>query len=260
MNKPDKNFSKFLTRMIATVCLLPLLCAWVDPVNLTADNEVSVTITEDNISGTPEDTIVKSCTDNTALNSMQCHRWNLIWAPIGVGDPLALTQQSDWVPSLPNDANDKAWRLPTIKELTRLINFNIPVSHVKANTLLESPIIKNWFTQDGFLEGNETAINDGSKTAWLISSTYRDIDGVTDTPSGDVLANQAQVFAINIINGKIKTFEPGVENDNGIDPISYELKLCESLKNTGECNFSQSVENIVFALKVRTKTISELKE
>lgn len=260
MNKPNTNFAKLLPRMIATVCLLPLLCAWVDPVDLTADNEVSVTITEDNISGTPEDTIVKSCTDSTALNSMQCHRWNLIWAPIAAGDPLALAQQSDWEPSLPTDANGKDWRLPTIKELARLIDFNIPDPYVKANTLLESPIIKNWFTQDNFLEANETAINDGSKTVWLISSTYRDIDGVTDTDSGDVLANQAQVFAINIINGIIKTFEPGVENDNGIDPISYELKLCESLKNTGECNFSPSVENIVLALKVRTETVTKLQE
>lgn len=278
MNKPDKNFSKFLARMIATVCLLPLLCAWVDPVDLNEDISAEDTATcangvstdcntatlSDNTKFDRCDTSVTTYTDVGEVAPLACHRWNLIWAPIGSGDPLALTQQSDWDPSLPNDANDKAWRLPTIKELTRLINFNIPVSHVKANTLLESTVIKNWFLNSSIwddtfkseLEAEADAPN--NKTVWLISSTYRDIDGVTDTNSGAVLANQAQVFAINIINGEIKTFEPGYQVDNGDGTFSYSLRLCQSLMDTGACTYGDASSNIIFALKVRTETVSEL--
>ena len=45
MNKLDKNFDKFLSRMIATICVLPLLCAWVDPVDLQKDLSAEDTAT-----------------------------------------------------------------------------------------------------------------------------------------------------------------------------------------------------------------------
>jgi hypothetical protein len=240
MQNTNKHYFKTVIKKAAVICALPLLCAWVNPVDLSEDNTETV-------SG------INSCTAGVATDAI-CHRWNLIWESVNDGAiPAVLTKQIDWQPNNANDSNNNVWRLPTIKELTRLINFGVKDS----STLIESPTIKNWFTSDA--NWPSVGIADGSKAVWLISSTFRDIDinegdDVADAPG------QAQVFAINIINGEIKTFEPGIAAVDDEELAITELKLCVSLKGDGTCNYPLDAvpENIIFSLKVRTQTVQDL--
>lgn len=246
MFKNRNHFTIPVLRMIATASLLPLLCAWVDPVDISEDVNGTSSIT---IGG---DT-VESCTSSIVSSAPQCHRWNLVWAPVVDSGTSQLTLQTDWAPHVESGADE--WRLPTIKELTKLITFG----EKNTSTLIESATIKKWFTGSTFWTDNATNFFNGTKTVWLISSSYRDIDdNIGDDISG--AKGQAQVFAINIINGKIKTFEPGYEVDNGDGTYSYSLRLCESLTNTGACIYEDAASNIVFALKVRTQTVMRLQE
>ncbi|MGR6874841.1 hypothetical protein ACU6U9_21720 [Pseudomonas sp. HK3] len=244
MFKNRNHFTAPLLRMIVIASLLPLLCAWVDPVDMSED-----------VNGTSSITIggetVESCTSNIMPSAPQCHRWNLVWAPVVDSGTSQLTLQADWAPHVESVTDE--WRLPTIKELTKLITFG----EKNTGTLIESPTIKNWFTDRPFWSDNATNFFNGTKTVWLISSSYRDIDdNIGDDISG--AKGQAQVFAINIINGEIKTFEPGYKAPVATVEQDDQLKLCASLKNTGECEYGMGVENIVFALKVRTKTAKYL--
>lgn len=240
MTKYISNLKKSISRVLVLLCTLPLLCAWVTPVDLDTDTNGTGSV---NISATNID----SCTLDATPT--MCHRWNLIWAPVTAGDPLTLTQQSDWASNLPDTGSDE-WRLPTIKELTRIIAFG-EKSHA---TLIESATIKNWFINDTFWTVNSAELEAYTKTVWLISSTYRDIDGITDDLAGGA-KGQAQVFAINIINGEIKTFEPGYKEDIA----DYELRLCDALNSTGGCTtYGDKTVNKVFALKVRTQSVTDL--
>jgi hypothetical protein len=245
MTKYISNLTKNLSRVLALIFALPLLCAWVSPVDLTADINGTGSVS---ISGTD----INSCTLDAAATT--CHRWDLIWE--SVNDGSALTQQSDWVSNVPNDAGGNEWRLPTIKELTRLIAFG----EKDTDTLIESATIKNWFTGDDFFTNvdNQTDLGTGDKTVWLISSSYRDIDeNVGDDAAG--AKGQAQVFAINIINGEIKTFEPGYKEDADGAPDGNELRLCDALNSTGGCTtYGDTTVNNVFALKVRTQSVTDL--
>ena len=243
MTKYISNLTNNLSRVLALVFALPLLCAWVSPVDLTADINGTGSV---NVS----DTDIDSCTLDAAATT--CHRWDLIWE--SVNDGSALTQQSDWVSNVPNDAGGNEWRLPTIKELTRLIAFG-EEAHA---TLIESATIKNWFTGDTFWATNSVGLEAYTKTVWLISSTYRDIDENVGDDAGDA-KGQAQVFAINIINGEIKTFEPGYKEDADGAPDGNELRLCDALNSTGGCTtYGDTTVNTVFALKVRTQSVTDL--
>jgi len=234
-----KQYTKPFIKVAVLISILPLLCAWVSPVDLATD-----------INGTGSVSISGTDIDNCKLDAAPatCHRWNLIWE--SVNDGGALTAQTDWLSNLPDEGGNE-WRLPTIKELTRLIAFG-----EKAHTtLIESDTIQNWFTGDTFWTTNSAALEAYTKTVWLISSTYRDIDGITDDVVGGA-KGQAQVFAINIINGEIKTFEPGYKEDIA----DYELRLCDALSSTGGCtSYGDTTVNNVFALKVRTQTVTDLK-
>jgi hypothetical protein len=257
MNKPKITP---LLKAAAIITLIPLLCAWVAPVNLNEDLAGSENCADGITTNALCNSLTLSNTEkvdrcDTAFTGYvppsTCHRWNLIWDAVttGVVGSEVLTQQTDWIPSL----SDNDWRLPTIKELTRLINFGL-----KSNeTLVESTSIKNWFINDA--NWPSAGIDDDSKAVWLISSTFRDIDinegdDVADAPG------QAQIFAINIISGEIKTFEPGTAgvDDDGL--AITELKLCVSLKGDGTCNYPLDAvpENIIFSLKVRTQTVQDL--
>ena len=255
-----KQTIKSFRNVAALVCVLPLLCAWVDPVDLsedslgTGDNK-SLLLKIDTVDTSFDrcDTPNESYTDNGLLIPSACHRWNLVWEP--VNNAGSLEQQADWAPKL----LDEDWRLPTIKELTRLINFGAATPDPLSSTLMESPTIKNWFTSDAYWTTNSVDIGANTatgKTIWLISSTYRDIDG--SDPEVETTPGQAQVFAINIINGEIKTFEPGFKVVAGGEAPVNELRLCTALNSDGECDYGAVDENIIFALKVRTQPVSAL--
>ncbi len=248
-----------LLKAAAIITLIPLLCAWVAPVDLSADNTsingnnaLTLNINGDDTSFDRCDTENAIYTDNTLPIPTTCHRWNLVWDAVTTGavGSEVLTQQTDWVPNL----SDADWRLPTIKELTRLINFGAKDS----STLIESPTIKNWFTTDSFLATKSSEIEAGTLAVWLISSTFRDID-INEGDEVQDAIGQAQIFAINIINGEIKTFEPGAEGVDDVGLAITELKLCVSLNSDGTCNYriGGDPEDMILALKVRTQSVSE---
>jgi hypothetical protein len=233
-----KIHSQFLKRIIFTLCTLPLLCAWVDPVDLSVDQngETDVQIGLD---------YVKSCKPAAAIGAEQCHRWNLVWEP--VKDANELEEQINWDTNLLDNGSENEWRLPTIKELSKLINFGVK----DTNTLIESAVIKDWFTGDQFWDDNSAGLIDESEIVWLISSSFRDIDGVGDNSD----SGYAQVFAINILTGEIKTFEPGAK----LSGFGKRLRLCEYLNIDGDCHYaSEPPNNTIFALKVRTELVEDL--
>ncbi len=246
MNIYSNNFNKPFLRILALLCTLPFLCAWVDPVDLSVDINGTGAVEIEGIA-------MNSCAAVVALVPSRCHRWNLVWEP--VINVNGLEEVIDWNPNIPADVNGKEWRLPTIKELTRLVDFGVK----DTTTLLKSTTIKSWFTSDDFWStANQLSFGDGSKTVWLISSTYRDIDeNAGDSDEG--AKGKAQIFAINIINGEVKTFEPGYKSlGQDQDPVN-ELSLCSTLNRDGGCNYGNVPENTIFALKVRTKSVEDLK-
>lgn len=265
------------------ISLMPhIVLAWVTPVNLATANGDDTGRHEHVISGIQYDrcdTVIADEYDSDPVPS-SCHRRNLVWS-LGSADDLV-----QWSPKI--DAT--GWRLPTIKELSRLMNY------ASASTLSAEEIIISWF------------LGKTLKDSWLISSTYRDIDGKGD-PSLDGGKGNAQIFGINMDNGEIAAFdtviasgtntvgpdeEPAAADDtvgenvetvgpttatelgitttttvtttvevvdNGggtktkfttvtTDTETVELRKCVSLKNTGECDSTTSAD--VFTLLVKT--------
>ena len=268
---------------VLIICLMPnIVLAWVTPVNLATENGDDTGRHEHIISGTEYDRCdtdvnVEYFTDPVPPS---CHRSNLVWS-LGSSDDLV-----QWNPKI----GATGWRLPTIKELGRLMNY------ASASTLSAEQVILSWFE---ILE---------LKDSWLISSTYRDIDGQGD-PNVDGGKGNAQIFGINMGNGEIAAFdtvitsgtdtvgpdeEPAAADDtvgenvetvgpttatelgitttttvtttvevvdNGggtktkfttvtTDTETVELRKCVSLKNTGECDSTTSAD--VFTLLVKT--------
>ena len=190
--------------VIALICLLPVVHAWVTPVNMDADHEgdgsvfhrLSKVINTETVDIDRCDTLVV----NYETVPLQCHRRNLVWQ-LGSksGDPVAAVPLAQWDPELGGDAN---WRLPTIKELSRLVDYSSYSNGKKA--LTDQPLIINMFPDEG--EGGFSFVN-----AWLISSTYRDIDG-------DAANGQAQIFGMNMGTGEIATFD--TVNNSSVADVS----------------------------------------
>lgn len=197
----NKKFIKplllgFLSLMVS------LAEAWVTPVDMGADHEGSGnnTITTSLGSFDRCDTVLDGYTGSIPT---QCHRRNLVWQ-LGSksGDPVAAVPLAQWNPELGDDAN---WRLPTIKELSRLVDYSSVTG--SGGALTGQPLIINMFPTEaaGFTPSN----------AWLISSTYRDIDG-------DAVNGQAQIFGINMGTGEIAAFDTVISDsqfgDTAIGP------------------------------------------
>jgi hypothetical protein len=177
------------------ICALPVAQAWVTPVNMDADHEGSggdfhrLSKTE----GGETVNLDRCDTPDNIYESVptQCHRRNLVWQLGSKNESDVAMPLAQWNPELGGDA----WRLPTIKELSRLVDYSGITAAGEA--LTGQPLIVNMFTKDnsGFL----------SSSSWLISSTYRDIDG-------DATNGQAQIFGINMGTGEIAAFDTVVSS------------------------------------------------
>lgn len=259
-----------------------IVLAWVTPVNLADDNGADTGRHEFSIAGTEYDrcdtVIADEYPDIKSVPSI-CHRRNLVWS---LGSEADLIQ---WNPTI----GAAGWRLPTIKELSRLMDYS------SVSALSAEQVVLSWLKVSKL------------KEAWLISSSYRDIDGQGD-PSIDGGSGSAQVFGINMGTGEIAAFDtvtalssitegptdesaaadevvrdemtiagPTSVTDLGItttttvstrvvvvdngdgtktktttvvtDTETVELKKCVELKSTGECNSTESAN--VYALLVK---------
>jgi hypothetical protein len=283
------TINKTLTHALLAGLLIGLVSvaqAWVTPVELDVDHgddtgvDVKNTVTTTLGSFDRCDTELGEYTGATPPT--QCHRRNLIWQ---VGSSVELVQ---WDPELGESAD---WRLPTIKELARLVNYAASSSE---DAFLEQPLITNMFTTLTM------------STSWLISSSHRDID--SDPNNGE-----AQIFGINMGTGEIAAFDTVVATDivsvtnetvshaspgsvmvgdviavsdsttSGIQTIvaievtgivstdtvnnlievdgdqttqTITLKKCDSLNADGACTVTSNAS--VYALLVHTQTVSDL--
>jgi hypothetical protein len=175
------------------ICVLPVAQSWVTPVNMDADHEgsgdafhrLSKTVGEETVTVDRCDTLIDDYGGIPVPT--QCHRRNLVWQ-LGSDVPLA-----QWNPELGGDA----WRLPTIKELSRLVDYS-GITSDGEEALTGQPLILNMFSG---------AFNFQVDNAWLISSTYRDIDG-------DATNGQAQIFGINMGTGEIAAFDTVLQSES----------------------------------------------
>jgi len=162
---------------------------------------------------------------NRGLPSV-CHRRNLVWK-LDSTNPL-----TEWDPDLDGDAE---WRLPTIKELSRLMDYTT-ITAIGAGTLIAS------------IATNEVEEN---LTAWLISSTYRDIDGKGES-EGD---QNSQVLGINMTTGEIAAFNTEGSRSPFGTVTGAALKQCTAIDSSGVCSTADAA---VYALVVRVETVDEL--
>jgi len=222
MKMPLKTKMLFLLLIIAW---LPIANAWLAPVNFSEDNDGvgvdkhTVTATNSGVNYDRCDTPLINYTF-PEVNPTKCHRWNLVWESI-------VDEQVEWEP----EVGGAGYRLPTIKELVRLFDYTGGAG------LTANPIISNWLTVTA------------DKKEWLISSSYRDIDG--DYDQHNAQTGRLQIFAINIATGEVKTFEPGKKS-----PSLNELQLCESLYSNGDCDLDST--HSIYAIRVMTGRLSEL--
>jgi len=141
-----------------------------------------------------------------------CHRWGLVFEKV-------VEVQTEWKPKISGDTH----RLPTIKELVRLFDYT--------NGDGLDYIVKSWVTPD-------------DKT-WIISSSYRDIDGYYDNGAD---FEYLQVFALNASTGEVKAFQ---RND---------LKLCvelDGVTDIGRCIITEN-DHTVYAIKVKRTRLKDI--
>lgn len=207
------------------LCICPsLLLAWPAAIDLNADNGDSNSVDDVYhlfpISGESYDRCDTSMDHyGNAFGEKgrpdACHRWGLVWNTTLLSG--IKNKQTKWTPAITADddvtfdATD--YRLPTIKELARLYDYT-------GSGFAAHPVIYDKLTDH--------------IANWLISSSYRDVDGRYDSadqtwgislPSDDHL----QVLAININTGEIRAFDP------------YNLYLCKGFISTvGACDLDST--------------------
>jgi len=189
--------------------------AWVEPVDFNSDLGASDATNSYTIGGS---TPYPRCDSEKEVSL--CHRWGLIFEQ---NEQLKASGETNknWTTKVDGNTH----RLPTIKELVRLYDYT--------GGGLDSTIDK-WFTEFG---------GDRKKT-WIISSSYRDIDGNYD---GTGTIQYLQIFALNVGTGEVKTF------------LRDGLALCESLTDTGSVGSCDATEatQIIHTIKVQRDHIKE---
>jgi hypothetical protein len=187
-----------------------LLLAWVEPVDMNADNGDELTTDTRSINGVDRcDTLISTYQEPP---SKQCHRWGLVW------ELQTLLEAKDWEPGKVVEG----YRLPTIKELIKLFDYTGGTGFGS----YESELLT---LMSNHLKGAK------ADNVWLVSSSYRDIDGKYDVYNNNLLnpnnasTGRLQVFAINTVTGEVKTFEPGSKGSDN------KLQLCTSLLSDGDC-------------------------
>jgi hypothetical protein len=152
----------------------------------------------------------------------ECHRFGLLFKSQGV--------VSSWKPKTGGDGEVGSYRLPTIKELVRLFNYSVISDNPDDKAGLDA-VIRSW------IAASVTDLND----TWIVSSSYRDIDGVYDN---GVTYEYLQVFALNAGTGEVKTFIP------------TNFHMCLELDATGACTSVDDTQTI-FAVNVDRNTIKK---
>lgn len=182
--------------------------------------------------GDEEDTTVSADLCSKAdVTASVCHAWGLEWELIivnegfrdggntrrntiksfdGFYDALACTALDTGVGN-PSCETDTTWRLPNIRELIKMFRYTPEVNengvYVEevGNTALAYPTNRKWFNDQYYVNTSNVAvkvstgydINDGIEP-YILSSTYRDLDGVDG-------AGGTQVMAMNLMTGAIVT-------------------------------------------------------
>lgn len=193
------------------LCMPAVALAWPKALDFNADEEG---VTEYDRCDTPSSEYLEP--------PSICHRWGLVFE---YGEAL-----TKWKPRVDDDSD--SYRLPTIKELVRLYNYADP-----DNAQLD-PLIKKML-------GSGVDEN-----TWLISSSYRDLDGDYDVD--DDGTGRLQIFALNALTGEVRAFEPGKKSSG-----DSSLQLCVSLESNGSCTLDATTTTI-HALKVNRTLLKDL--
>ncbi len=205
---------------------------WLDPVDFSADNGDELSTPRHAVKGYDRcDTGLGEYSLSTVPS--ECHRWGLVWKA------GSTTVETNWKPG----AVPSGYRLPTIKELVRLYDYTGGTGF-GSNTVIRS-----------YIDGMNPAL---TGVEWLISSSYRDIDGDYDVP-GDptTFYGRLQIFAINISTGDVKTFETGYRK-SGSQGLRLCTALADGMSSSGLAYCSTDENQVVYQIIVKQTVLSEL--
>ncbi|WP_396586686.1 hypothetical protein [Bermanella sp. R86510] len=255
-----------IKRFVLVTVLIQILCAWT-----VAPLPKDVTSTIDGLVSCSSEVPTAELDSSVFVKEdapKNCHRWGLKWgfyqpnggmslASVRGMDPPEddedVSQGVDWQlvlwavdvdeedddelrPSIDGDS-----RLPTIKELVRIFNYDSdPDTKSNAGVPVTDQVFRSWLQANG----NASDVLDG----YLISSTYRHINSTSGSNGemrapyhaeerykyGDgpgVFYKRARVLGVEIGTGKVVSF-------NG------HLELCESLAANAVCNTPVTEVNV----------------
>lgn len=197
--------------------------SWITPVDFNSDIGASNekhSFALDTTSYDRCDTLISIYGDGS--KPTECHRFGLVFKPQGAVNA--------WKPKTGSDREVGDYRLPTLKELVRLFNYSVISDSPDVKAGLDG-VIRDWIAESG------ADLDD----TWIISSSYRDIDGVYDNGA---TYEYLQVFALNAGTGEVKTFIP------------TNFHMCLELDATGACTSVDDTQTI-FAVNVHRNTIKK---
>jgi hypothetical protein len=180
--------------------------------------------------------------NEAGITPESCHRHGLIWAAVSETSAIIVTSdnQEAYNPSVAGGG----WRLPTIKELVRLFTYG---TYVDAG---DGDAVKNYGITDPVISAWLSGVTEG----YLISSSYRNLDGAVNTSN-----TKNDIYAVHISSGRVVAVYPGPSGN---------IRLCLGLKGSvGDCQDFTGGKNDAaidyatkdfYALKVRMQTVSEL--